>query len=275
MADLEPRFNDVRVCYVARYRTHVPVGTFILFDNGASVSVGRILEIESERSIIINRFLKRSELAGQGAQLAAPPVDERCHYIQERFQTLNRESVRISDVTDIAFVFKESVIATGGITDICQGITNVFLIRLRVDGSNIPTNECLPFSNDYPHGKEDFCFPRHVWNTLLRINVEVSRILGRTNQSQSGTKRVKIGMDTIAWKYLLEKSREVGCREKQEVCLICWKRVTMPGLTIKKRVENTASDLIRFETESELNGFAGIFGERVIVNVRAHLPFSW
>mmetsp|Transcript_24393 Transcript_24393/g.44112 ORF Transcript_24393/g.44112 Transcript_24393/m.44112 type:complete len:435 (-) Transcript_24393:20-1324(-) len=275
--DLEPAFEDNTLCYIARYHVHVSVGTFVLFDHGESVSLGRILEVVEQsdgRQIVVNPFVKRSELAHPGVIVAGPSMHESCHYMQERIQSFTRQSIMSKDVTDIAFVFKEAAVVEGGITDICEGITNAFLIRFREDGTSIPSNECLAFPNDYAIVSKDFCFSRHVWNTLLRINVEISRILGSTNQSQGMSKRVKIGMDILAWRYIVEKSGEVGCRECQEVSLICWKRVTMPGLKIKKRVENNRSELIRFETVAELNGFAGLFGSRSVVNVRARLPFS-
>ena len=67
---------------------------------------------------------------------------------------------------------------------------------------------------------------------------------------------------------------EVGCRALQSVYLRSWKRVSLPGLVIKRRQENVESQLLRFETESELIGLAGLLGERSLVNVRARIPFS-
>eukprot|EP00978_Attheya_sp_CCMP212_P024314 scaffold76207_cov32-Attheya_sp.AAC.3 len=85
---------------------------------------------------------------------------------------------------------------------------------------------------------------------------------------------VKIGMDSNCWRYFLEKAKEVGCRGVQSVSLLSMKMITLPGLTIKRRVGHLKSDLLRFETESELIGLAGLLGERVLVNVRAKPPFS-
>eukprot|EP00978_Attheya_sp_CCMP212_P000716 scaffold1423_cov39-Attheya_sp.AAC.3 len=126
-----------------------------------------------------------------------------------------------SDVSDISFVFKEiDIEAGGGRTDICQGVSNAYVIRYKENGEAIPANECI------------------------------NRILGRHKEDQSSRMRVK------------------------SVSLLSMKRITLPGLTIKRRVGHLKSDLLRFETESELIGLAGLLGERVLVNVRAKPPFS-
>jgi hypothetical protein len=87
--------------------------------------------------------------------------------------------------------------------------------------------------------------------------------------------RVKVGMDSIWWCYFLKKAKALGCCGVQSVSLLGMKRITLPGLTIKRRrVGHLKSDRLRFEMESELIGLAGLLGERVLVNVRAKPPFS-
>eukprot|EP00978_Attheya_sp_CCMP212_P042261 scaffold254862_cov55-Attheya_sp.AAC.2 len=66
-------------------------------------------------------------------------------HMMELFQTSERVSIGSSDVTDITFVFKETVIEAGGtmLVDIYQGVSNAYVIRYKDDGELIPANECL------------------------------------------------------------------------------------------------------------------------------------
>ena len=55
-------------------------------------------------------------------------MEESCKYMTELFQTSERVLIGYSDVTDIAFVFKESWIEAGGmLLDTCQGILNAYV----------------------------------------------------------------------------------------------------------------------------------------------------
>eukprot|EP00978_Attheya_sp_CCMP212_P020006 scaffold56797_cov48-Attheya_sp.AAC.1 len=148
------------------------------------------------------------------------------------------------------------IISGSTTTDTCQGVVNAYVIRYRDDGTAIPANECLAFACEYREfdNSPDFCYPFHVWNCLTRLNIELSRMLGSSRESQAveNKSRVNIGMDRVGD---LNESHFLG-------------------LTIKKRMEIRKSDVIRFETESELVGLAGLIGERALVNVRTKTPFS-
>eukprot|EP00978_Attheya_sp_CCMP212_P004727 scaffold10364_cov61-Attheya_sp.AAC.3 len=221
----------------------------------------------------------RKELAHPNVIVAGPMTDESVKYMTELFQTSKRETIGSSDVTDISFVFKDTDIISGGATTYtCQGVANAYVIRYRDDGTAIPANECLAFACEYREfdNSPDFCYPFHVWNCLTWLNIELSRMLGSSRESQAleNKSRVKIGMDRMCWRYLMDKSISVGCCGVNKVSLFRFKRITLPGLTIKKRMEIRKSEVIRFETESELVGLAGLIGERALVNVRAKTPFS-
>eukprot|EP00978_Attheya_sp_CCMP212_P030833 scaffold114707_cov31-Attheya_sp.AAC.1 len=191
-----------------------------MYHRGSSSYVGRILEVRGPQ-VVVNRFVRRQELSNPELIVAGQITSESCRYMTEVFQTSETDLVGSSDVSDISFVFKEIDIETGGgRTDVCQGVSNAYVIRYKENGEAIPANECI------------------------------NRILGRHKEDQSSRMRVKVGMDSICWRYFLEKAKEVGCRGVQ------------------------SSDLLRFETESELIGLAGLLGERVLVNVRAKPPFS-
>jgi hypothetical protein len=73
---------------------------------------------------------------------------------------------------------------------------------------------------------------------------------------------MKIKMDHVCWRYLMEKANEVGCRG----CRLC---LFLPGrgLTIKKRRELRARKLLCFETELGRVGLAGKIGERALLSM--------
>ena len=277
MMSLQPVFsNSHQPFYFARYRAHVTIGTYVKYHSGSSSYVGRILEVRGPQ-IVVNRFVRRQKLSHPELIVAGSITSESCRYMTEVFQTSGMDLVGSSDVSDISFVFKETDIeAGGGRMDMCQGVSNAYVIRYKENGEAIPANECMAFACDYQSFLEshDFCYAYHLWTCLLRINTGINRILGRHKEDQSSRMRVKVGMDSICWRYFLEKGNEVGCRGVQSVSLLCMKRITLPGLTIKRRVGHLKSDLLRFETESDLIGLAGLLGERVLVNVRAKPPFS-
>jgi hypothetical protein len=275
---LEPLFTDNVPFFFSRYRVYVTVGTYVMFDNGNGLSVGRILQITGDQ-VVVNIFVSKKELDHPNVIVAGPMTDESVKHMTELFQTSRRKTIFSSDVTDLSFVFKDTDIISGGATtDTCQGVANAYVIRYRDDGTAIPANECLAFACEYHEfdNSPDFCYPFHVWNCLTRLNIELSRMLGSSRESQAleNKSRVKIGMDRMCWRYLMDKSISVGCCGVNQVSLFRFKRITLPGLTIKKRMEIRKSDVIRFETESELVGLAGLIGERALVNVRAKTPFS-
>jgi hypothetical protein len=255
------------------------VGTYVGYDSGESSYVGRILEVTSSQQIVVNCFVNRTQLADPSLIVAGRVTNESCKYMTELFQTSERVSIGSSDVIDLAFVFKETAIEAGGMMlDTCQGVSNAYVIRYKDDGELIPANECLAFPSDYQafDVTHDFCYSRHIWSYLVRVNAEISKILGSASESQSvsNRKRVKMGMDRMCWRYLVEKAGEVGCQGLQSVSLLSWKRETLPGLTIKKRMEWRQSKLIRFESESDIVGLARLIGERALVNVRANTSFG-
>eukprot|EP00978_Attheya_sp_CCMP212_P041623 scaffold240947_cov33-Attheya_sp.AAC.1 len=216
-----------------------------MYHRGSSSYVGRILEVRGPQ-IVVNRFVRRQELSRPELIVAGHIASESCRYMTEMFQTSETDLVLgSSDVSSISFVFKEiDIKAGGGRTDICQGVSNAYVIRYKENGEAMPANECIV------------------------------QILSRHKEDQSSRMRVKVGIDSICWRYFLEKAKEVGCRGVQSVSLLSMKRITLPGLTIKRRVGHLKSDLLRFETESELIGLVGLLGERVLVNIRAKPPFS-
>jgi hypothetical protein len=274
---LEPIFERHQPFYFGRYRAYLTVGSYVIYDNHVETSnVGRIIEVRGSSQIVLNRFDYQKDLANPDLIVAGRITEESCRYMTEVFQTSETVLIGSGDVLDIAFVFKEHDIVAGGRTDICQGISNAYVLRFKDTGESIPANECLAFACDYQSFSDahDFCYSYHLWICFLRMNTVLSRILGRHKESQTPRMRIKVGMDGMCWRYLTEKGMEVGCRDVQTVYLRSWKRVSLPGLTIKRRQENLESELLRFETESELVGLAGLLGERSLVNVCARIPFS-
>eukprot|EP00978_Attheya_sp_CCMP212_P032532 scaffold127501_cov28-Attheya_sp.AAC.1 len=182
------------------------------------------------QQIVVNCFVSRTQLADPSMIVAGRVTKESCKYMTELFQTSKRVSIGSSDVVDLAFVFKETAIEAGGMMlDTSQGVSNAYVIRYKDDGELIPANECLAFPSDYQafDVTHDFCYSHHIWSYLVRVNAEISRILGSASKSQSvsNRKRVKMGMDRMCWRYLVEKAAEVGCRGLQSVSLLTFKAI--------------------------------------------------
>jgi len=102
---LEPLFTDNVPFFFSRYRVYVTVGTYVMFDNGNGLSVGRILQITGDQ-VVVNIFVSKKELAHPNVIVAGPMTDESVKHMTELFQTSKRKTIVSSDVTDISFVFK-------------------------------------------------------------------------------------------------------------------------------------------------------------------------
>jgi hypothetical protein len=277
---LEPSFMDLTMHHIVHYRAHLPVGTFVLIKD--EPGVWRIVKFCDEL-IVVNEFSTLSSMPELIRRSIRTNNDVATRHMTEVAQTAKLRTIEPDKVEDIAFVFKESEVNSGE-RGVCQGMANAFILRYKLtqeEGKEVLEpifdHECLPFPSDYMAYKQQlsYCFPSSVWMYTCMIQEEISRILGRTAEAAQGIftkKLVKITISQGMWTYLCYKAAAGGCRGVQTVNTTVYKRVLRPGMDLSKKSERHECELLRFETQSDLNVLCSILGESSIMNIRAKVP---
>jgi hypothetical protein len=279
---LEPSFLALQQHHhISHYRAHLHVGTFVIL-HGEVRSVWRIVKFDDEH-VVVNQFVTVATAPISIRPSIRRITDVSTRHMTEVIQTAKLITIEPNEVEDIAFVFKEAEVR-GGERGFCQGMTNAFILRYKIlleEGEEVLElvldRDCLPFPSDYIGYRQQLssCFPSSVWMHVSLIQQELARILGRTAEAAQGIftkKLVKISMDQGMWTYLCFKALAGGCRGPQTVNVSVYKRITRPGMDLSKHVARHECQLLRFETQSDLNILCSIFGESTIMNVRAKMP---
>jgi hypothetical protein len=131
--------------------------------------------------------------------------------------------VATTDISNLAFVFTEASLQDGSnLFSTCQGMGNAFILRYRFnargedseEGDNtrrrmqlltkIPFKYCLPFPSSYKNSKYHDCFARRVWNNLLLVKLEMTKLLGRYSQQQGlyGQDCARVNFNAETWGFI-------------------------------------------------------------------------
>ena len=203
-------------CYSKILKASLVPGTFVLIGTTCTTPatnndvVARIVKaVGGGPSFLVevNIFKRLSEVVAEedgDAAMLLPQgiVANHLRHIPEAVQTTEVRTIPMVDILNLAFVFTDAALQdTSNLYFICQGMANAFLLRFRIsrNGSNdnesrdrsggvsftkIPIKQCLPFPSNYENAKFHDCFPRRVWNNIVAVKLQMTRLLGTYLQQQ-------------------------------------------------------------------------------------------
>lgn len=286
-------------CYSKQLRADLLPGTFVLLDaatNNRSSGdvVARIVRAVGKTpplAVEVNIFEAFDELGAREGILSPHGVSENhLKHLPEVVQTKEVWVVDMTYVSNLAFVFTEASLQdASNMYFTCQGMSNAFILRYRLNIpsedsdlddsrgrlSKVPFDYCLPFPSCYRNSKYPDCFAHRVWNNLLLVKLEITKLLGRYSQQQGlfGRECARLYFTVETWEFLcLQCTNLFSASDFRASKRIRIHRVIESGLVVKAaRVQKTCV-LLRFATKTELQGLCGILGESVTAGQRCRLP---
>lgn len=290
-------------CYSTLLQADVVPGTFVLLGGATPNVVARIVKVVGSFSVEVNIFKMKSELMlpaerrGDGISLHHGIVDNHLQHIPEVIQTTELRIVSMVEISNLAFVFTESALQdTANLYCICQGMAIAFVVRYRAERrendedfvcdnesggilvlTKIPSNCCLPFPSCYKGSKYPDCFPRRVWNNIITVKLEMTKLLGRYSQQQGlfGRECARLYLTAETWGFIrLQCSDILSEADFASSKRFRVHRVVESGLVVKAARVQKECTIMRFSTKQELRGLCRVFGESMTAGQRCRLPKS-
>jgi hypothetical protein len=288
-------------CYSKQLRADLAPGTFVLLDattntHGSGAVVARIVKTVGKTppfSIEVNIFEDFNEFGAREGILCPHGVSENhLKHLPEVVQTTEVWVVDTTHVSNLAFVFTEASLQdASNMYFTCQGMRNAFILRYRLNVpseedsdlndsrrrslSKVPFDFCLPFPSCYQNSKYPDCYARRVWNNLLLVKLEITKLLGRYSQQQGlyGRECARLYFTAETWAFLcLQCTNLFSASDFRASKRIRLHRVIESGLVVKATRVQKSCVLLRFATKTELQGLCGILGESVTAGQRCRLP---
>ena len=296
--------SPLHSCYSMLLQADVKPGTFVLLGGATPNVVARIVKAVGSFSVEVNIFKMKSELlipAERGGDSILLPqegiVDNHLQHIPEVIQTTELRIVAMVEISNLAFVFMESALQdTTNLYFICQGMAIAFVLRYRTERrannadfvcdnesagvlvlTKIPSNCCLPFPSCYECSKYPDCFPRRVWNNIVTVKLEMTKLLGRYSQQQGlfGRECARLYLTAETWGFIrLQCSDIVSEADFASSTRYRVHRVVESGLVVKAARVQKECTIMRFSTKKELRGLSRVFGESMTAGQRCRLPKS-
>lgn len=291
-------------CYSEVLKADLLPGTFVLLADTSSVLgefvVARVVAVVSDQlssssaSVQVNIFRQMKEVLRDTEGILHPKVLRENHLrnLTEIVQTAELRVVPTIHIANLSFVFTlTSLQDTTNLFFTCQGMKLAFLLRFRLvqrgneatEGTSflveVPEDDeyCRPFPSSYKNSRYHDCFALRVWNNVMTIKNEMTKLLGRYSQQQglNGRERCRLANFTLeTWRFLCLQFR--GLFSDSDSCGVSSRtrvyRITESGLTIKAARIQRSCTIMRFETKAHLLQLCTIFGESVTAGQRCRLP---
>jgi hypothetical protein len=174
-------------------------------DPFGKLAITRIVIVDNTHAVVVNwfRVLKTDEVAPY-----LDPLNPGMSDMNEICQSLAFEEVPVSDIIDLAMVFKPSFIING--MHNVFGLKSVDLLRYRetIDGgyTNIDDeNECHACACNYTALGRDQCPNLLVWYGLSELNTVIHRMLVSCENKRVGSKGQyagKASFNFTVWAFL-------------------------------------------------------------------------
>ena len=307
----EPLFEGAP-CYSEVLKADLLPGTFVIVSDTSSIPgnvvVARVVSVVSSSSddqhllpssIRVNIFQQLKEVLQNTEGIIHPNVLRENHLrnLTEIVQTTELRVIPAMDITNLSFVFTlMSLQDPRNLFFTCQGMKLAFLLRFRLvahggdkqatEGTaslvNVPEEDryCRPFPSSYENARYHDCFALRVWNNILTIKNEMTKLLGRYSQQQGlyGRERCRLANFTLeTWRFLCYQFRDMFTDAPDDSCCGVSSRtrvyrITESGLTTKAARIQRSCSIMRFETKAHLRRLCTIFGESVTAGQRCRLP---
>lgn len=305
----EPLFEGAP-CYSEVLKADLLPGTFVLVTDTTSsipgdVVVARVISAAvssssdqhlSSSSVRVNIFQELKEVLRKTEGILVPNELRENHLrnLAEIVQTAELREIPTKDITNLAFVFTVmSLQDPKNLFFTCQGMKLAFLLRFRLVAHgildertpslvNVPEEDkyCRPFPSSYENARYHDCFALRVWNNMMTIKNEMTKLLGRYSQQQGmyGKERCRLPNFTLeTWKFLCYQFKDMfSDADGNSSCGVSSRtrvyRITESGLTIKAARIQRSCAIMRFETKAHLRQLCTILGESATAGQRCRLP---
>ncbi|KAI2493462.1 hypothetical protein MHU86_8975 [Fragilaria crotonensis] len=293
--------NEVPMaCYSRTLKADLLPGTFVLLaprntsietrSQDACMTVARIVGAEtslpsSRTSVQVNIFKRLNDFSATEGFLHPRLLDENhLRHLAEIVQTQEIRTISSDEIMNLAFVFTmASLQDTSNLFYTCQGMTFAFVVRYRSHLGNdqpilikLPDNCCLPFPSSYQNSRYHDCFPSRMWNSVICVKLEMTRLLGRYSHQQGlyGKEVCRLSNFTAeAWGFLRLQFDNIfdaaGCGVSSRTRR---HRVIESGLVVKAAQVSKRCTILRFETKAHLQHLCYVFGESTTAGQRCRLP---
>jgi hypothetical protein len=243
--------------------------------------------LPSRTSVRVNIFRRLTELSATEGFLHPKVLDENhLRHLPEIVQTPEIRLISSNEIINLAFVFTMvSLQDSCNLFSTCQGMAIAFIVRYRWSHLgksqpmliDVPDGCCLPFPSSYRNSRYHDCFPSRIWNGVICVKLEITKLLGRYSQQQGlyGKEGCRLSNFTAeAWGFLKLQfdnlfddtiSGGVSIRIRRH-------RVTQSGLVVKAAQVNKSCTILRFETKTHLQRLSNVFGESATAGQRCRLP---
>jgi hypothetical protein len=268
-------------------------------EGGKTNVVARIVAVvvsSQPPSVCVNIFRYMKEAQKTEGFLCPHLLNENhLRHLTEIVQTTELRIVPTIDIVNLSFVFTmASLQDPSNLFFACQGMVFAFLLRYRFipnDGGvgssarepslllDVPCGYCLPFPSRYKNSRYNDCFAHRIWNNVITIKMEMTKLLGRYSQQQGlyGKEHCRLSNVTPeTWGFLKQQFGNLvgdssGCAGLSSSRVRVY-RVSESGLVVRAARIKKSCTLLRFETKSHLRQLCKVFGESVTAGQRCRLP---
>lgn len=296
--------------YIPQLKISVTAGSFVRYDSGLgdekSIKVGRVVDVVTSINFVpgdleshpLIRFATPPDELKDDMPVQYAKVnifqdrqlfsgDENCKFPlgEGRFRDGWKRIVQLDafewipsySIVGLAFIAFED---DDHAFDDCKGMSNFYVTRYRIsrdgDVSIIPKHTCPPFPGRIKSFRElwsvDHC--ELLFKAIQQIRQEMQRVLCRVAQSQGdfAVKNTKLHLPSCSW-YFIKNAMAVGgvdsistVKYSQPQGILSW------GLSYNSRRRTGYLDVLRFDTETKLDVFRGLFGKMAGYGVRKKRP---
>ena len=242
--DHQPTYDGTPI-FCKQFASNVEIGTYILFkdEEGDEMKevVGQILQVHSASKVIVAVYKPFGDIE---PRIRRPITDGLGKCLREIVSTLSQTQVKITQISNLAFVFSPEKLEELGA--VLQGITNAFVCRFSLNNVSFH-----PIS--FPCESE-FCpvpcsLARKLYEDTERVRDVIVGILNRVSELQGDHARVlkRSSCSPEFWSYLKYRTRGRGiafrCFSGRQIRYRLSHRMNKMKFSIPYQLE-----LVRFES---------------------------
>jgi hypothetical protein len=247
-------------------------GTSVMLQSGLIVylkcnrnALGTTVEVEP---------MKRFSEAQASFKIVRQPITEpNLVGLNELVTTGKSVSISVDDIQELVFIFHAEKLIEDFPQAFLHGMENVFVCRYDHQGNTHDTERWATFPSDMEVYKANNipCQNSDIWRSLIDIQYEMHKILGRVSEKQGlfSRNRSNLRLSLTSWYYIRRVCNRVPCHEGIRKSR---KRLLSHGLQLSSVQKKASTSLIRFETEADIKKLVSLFGTTVVADVRKRRP---
>ena len=308
--------NPTRCCsfYSEQLKADLLPGTFVLFsstdtattaagqpwNNSSACGVGRIVRIllvanedgtdsrPPHTRVQVNIFKRITDFKATTPGILCPEFinENNLRHLPEVVQVDEMQLIASDDIVNLAFVFTPAALRDScNLFFACQGMAIAFILRSRYQGlrlgalpmlTAVPPEHCLPFPSSYIESRYFDCYPRRIWNSIMCLKLEMTKLLGRYSHLQGLYCKEACRLSNFTaetWGFLRWQFHDIfddaNCKMSTRIRR---HRLSESGLVVKAVRVIKPCTVLRFETKAHLRRLCGLLGESATAGQRCRLP---